>query len=79
MFNILRTNKRLKQEVESLKQEVKTLQLADRIQKQRSNLFNDLRKESENKVVMQGQKIAFLEAKLHKQRDPKTGRYLKKN
>lgn len=79
MLHLFRTASKLNEKIKQLEEEKKSLVDKYHAEKNKAEILQEINKKIEAKLINQGEIILHLEKRLQKERDPKTGRYIKKS
>ena len=79
MLHLFRTASKLNKKIKQLEEEKKSLVDKYHAEKNKAEILQEINKKIEAKLINQGEIILHLEKRLQKDRDPKTGRYIKKS
>ena len=79
MLHLFRTASKLNEKIKQLEEEKKSLINKYHAEKNKAEFLQEINKKIEAKIANQGEIILHLEKRLQKERDPKTGRYIKKS
>jgi hypothetical protein len=79
MLHLFRTASKLNEKIKQLEEEKKSLVDKYHAEKNKAEILQEINKKIEAKLINQGEIILHLEKRLQKDRDPKTGRYIKKS
>jgi len=79
MLHLFRTASKLNEKIKQLEEEKSKLIDKYHAEKNRSQMLQEINQKIEAKLINQGEIILHLEKRLQKERDPKTGRYIKKS
>jgi hypothetical protein len=79
MLHLFRTASKLNEKIKQLEEEKKSLVDKYHAEKNKTEILQEINKKIEAKLINQGEIILHLEKRLQKERDPKTGRYIKKS
>lgn len=79
MLHLFKKTSKLKERIHQLEKEKKSLVNKYHAEKNKAEFLQEINKKIESKIANQGEIILNLEKRLLKERDPKTGRYIKKS
>lgn len=79
MLHLFKTASKLNEKIQQLEDEKSKLIDKYHAEKNRSQMLQEINQKIEAKLINQGEIILHLEKRLQKERDPKTGRYIKKS
>lgn len=79
MLHLFKTASKLNEKIQQLEDEKSKLINKYHAEKNKAEILQEINKKIEAKLINQGEIILHLEKRLQKDRDPKTGRYIKKS
>lgn len=79
MLHLFKKTSKLNEKIHQLEEEKKSLTNKYHAEKNKAEFLQEINKKNEAKIANQGEIILHLEKRLLKERDPKTGRYIKKS
>lgn len=79
MLHLFKKTSKLNEKIHQLEEEKKSLTNKYHAEKNKAEFLQEINKKNEAKIANQGEIILNLEKRLLKERDPKTGRYIKKS